>query len=403
MICRACQHTELFMYLPLGTHPPANAFLRAEQLSQPECGFSLDTHVCLRCGLVQILDKVPQGYFEHYLYVPSASDTMHHHFADFAKRIGERFLNDGDLLVDIGCNDGLFLDAARQMGMRTLGVDPAANIAEFARKKGLSVVTRYFSPKTAEHIVATHGNARVIVTTNTLNHVDDLHEFMKGVSTLLASDGVFAVEVPHVLTFLEKNEFDTIYHEHLSVFSIKSLADLFRFLDMSIFDIEELDVHGGSVRVFARRGASADNGVVGNWLARERAAHLFEAKTYEDAAHAARRIRTRLLSLLHDFKRTGKCIAGYGASAKGSTLLNFCGIGTGLLDYIVDRNPLKRGLYSPGVHIPIVGPEKLAEEPPDYLLLLAWNFSEEIIGQQDEFRARGGKFILPIPDPEVVA
>jgi SAM-dependent methyltransferase len=390
------------MYLPLGSHPPANAFLRADQLNQPECSFDLATHVCLRCGLVQIPDKVPRGFFEHYLYVPSASDTMHRHFAQFARQLSERFLSHADLLVDIGCNDGLFLSAAHNMGIRTLGVDPALNIAELARQKGLSVVTRYFNPETAEHILATHGKAQVIVTTNALNHVDDLHEFMKGVATLLAAEGVFVVEVPQVLTLLEKNEFDTIYHEHLSVFSIRSLADLFRSFDMSIFDIEELEVHGGSVRVYARRRGDPGNSVVAHWLEREHAAGLFEAETFENAAESARRTRSGLLALLDEFKRARQRIAGYGASAKGNTLLNFCGIGTDRLEYIVDRNPLKQGLYSPGMHIPIAGPERLAEDPPDCLLLLAWNFAEEIVEQQEEFRARGGKFIRPIPMPEVI-
>lgn len=403
MMCRACKCENVMMYLPLGSHPPGNAFLRAHQLDQPECRFDLDTHVCLRCGLVQIPNKIPRGFFEHYLYTPSASDTMHLHFAEFAKRVRERFLNDADLLVDIGCNDGLFLSAAQGMGIRTLGVDPAANIAELAREKGLSVITRYFNPETAEHILATHGKAQVIVTTNALNHVDDLHVFMEGVIALLAPDGVFAVEVPQVLTFLERNEFDTIYHEHLSVFSIKSLADLFRFFDMSIFDIEELEVHGGSMRVYAGRGGPAGVGVVEDWLARERAAGLFETKTYTRAAESAVRIRDRLLSLLDELHRAGQRIAAYGASAKGNTLLNYCGIGTDLLEYVVDRNPLKHGLYSPGMHIPVVGPEMLAADRPDYLLLLAWNLAEEIMRQQGEFRARGGRFILPLPYPEVVA
>ncbi|MBZ5604306.1 MAG: methyltransferase domain-containing protein, partial [Acidobacteriia bacterium] len=336
-------------------------------------------------------------------YIPSASDTMHRHFGQFAAGIRERFLGEGkSLLVDIGCNDGLFLSAAHQMGIRTLGIDPAANIAELARQKGLSVVTRYFSPETAAYVLAEHGPAKVIVTTNTLNHVDDLHGFMKGIDTLLAPDGVFVVEAPQALSFVQKNEFDTIYHEHLSVFSVKSLAELYRFFGMSIFDIEELDVHGGSMRVYARREGGGMSAVVEQWLARENAAKLFDAHTYEVAARAARSIREELLSLLDALKRGGKRVAGYGAPAKGNTLLNYCRIGPDRLDYLVDRNPLKHGLYSPGMRIPIAGPEKLAADPPDYLLVLAWNFAEEIMRQQSAFAERGGKFILPIPKPEVI-
>ena len=403
MICRACKSSDVLMYLGLGSHPPANAFLSAEQLHHPEPSYELDTHACLHCGLIQIPDNVPPGFFEHYLYVPSASDTMQRHFAHFAERIRERFLKDsGSLLVDIGCNDGLFLSAAHEMGIRTLGVDPAANIAELARQKGLTVVTRYFSPETAAQVVAQHGRAQAIVTTNTLNHVDDLHAFLSGIDILLSPNGVFVVEVPQAVHCVQLNEFDTIYHEHLSVFSIKSLVELYRFFGMTIFDIEDLAIHGGSMRVYARRGGDANNQVLKDWLAREEAARLFDAATYEAAATAARGIRDGLLAMLDDLKRQGKRIAGYGAPAKGNTLLNYCGIGCDRLEYLVDRNPLKQGLYSPGMHIPIVGPEKLAQEPPDYLLLLAWNFADEIMQQQRAFRERGGKFIIPIPKPEIL-
>lgn len=402
-ICRSCQNSGLMMYLPLGSHPPANAFLRADQLNGSESAFELDTHVCLKCGLVQVPDRIPSDFFEQYLYIPSASSTMHRHFAQFAARIRQQFLSGAQpLLVDIGCNDGLFLSAAHQMGIRTLGIDPAANIGQLAREKGLTVVTRYFSPETAAQVRNEYGPAQVIVTTNTLNHVDDLHAFMKGIDTLLAPDGTFIVEVPQALSFVEKNEFDTIYHEHLSVFSVQSLVKLYQFFGMEIFDIENLDVHGGSMRVFARRSCDGPKPCVNEWLAREQAAHLFEESTYERAAAAARSIRDELLRLLDTLRTSQKRVAGYGAPAKGNTMLNFCGIGPDRLEYLVDRNPLKHRLYSPGMHIPIVGPEKLQEDPPDYLLLLAWNFADEIIEQQASFQERGGKFILPVPKPEIL-
>ncbi len=403
MTCRACKRPEVFLYLPLGSHPPANAFLREDQLSAPEPSFELNTHVCLCCGLVQIPDQIPPGFFEHYLYIPSASETMQRHFADFARRIRERFLADSEsLLVDIGCNDGLFLGAAHKMGIRTLGIDPAANIAELARQKGLNLVTRYFGPETAANVRDKHGAAKVIVTTNTLNHVDDLHGFMKGIDTLLADDGVFVVEVPQALTFVQQNEFDTIYHEHLSVFSVKSFAELYGFFGLSIFDIEDLQIHGGSMRVYARRSPDRQSGVVHAWLERERAAKLFDRETYHRAAEQARNIRVSLVQLLDRIKAEGKRVAGYGAPAKGNTLLNYCRIGSERLEFLVDRNPLKHGLFSPGMHIPIVGPQRVEADPPDYLLILAWNFADEIIRQQRGFRERGGKFILPIPEPKVI-
>jgi SAM-dependent methyltransferase len=399
--CRACLSGQLLMYLPLGLHPPANAFLRAEQLRERELLLDLNTHVCVHCGLVQIPDQIPAGFFEHYLYVPSASDTMHRHFDEFAQRIRQRFLpGERDLLVDIGCNDGLFLNAVREMGVATLGIDPAANLTKLANQKGIATITGYFGLETGVSARSQYGPAQVIVTTNTFNHVGDLHAFMRGIDALLAPDGVFIVEVPQAVRFIEHNEFDTIYHEHLSVFSVKSLVELYRQFDMSIFDIQELPVHGGSMRVFARRGETQAP-VTEEWLEREESAGLFKTLTYESAAVAARTIRDRLLALLAKLKSAGQRIAGYGAPAKGNTLLNYCRIGPDTLEYLADRSPLKHGLYSPGMHIPIVGPDTLVHNPPDYLLLLAWNFAEEIIEQQATFRKQGGKFIIPIPEPVI--
>ena len=393
------------MYLPMGMHPAANSFLRADQLDGQESLFELQTHVCLQCGLAQIADQIPPGFFTHYLYIPSASATMQEHFASFANRLRDKYLTRADaLLVDIGCNDGLFLNAAHQMGIRTLGIDPAANIAELARQKGLTVVTEYFGPETARNVRERFGGASAIVTTNTLNHVDDLHGFMAGVQTLLAPDGVFVLEVPQALHFIERNEFDTIYHEHLSVFSVKSLVELYRFSGMEIVDIEELDVHGGSMRVYARRANTGGpaSPAAEEWRHREPPAGIFSASAYEVAGGAGEAIRNNLLALLARLRGEGKMIAGYGAPAKGNTLLNYCQIGQDTLAYLVDKNPLKQGLYSPGMHIPIMGLDALSQRPPDYLLILAWNFASEIMEQQESFRRAGGKFILPIPEPAVV-
>lgn len=404
-VCRACQRSNMLMFLPLGSHPPANSFLRPDQLAQPEPSFELDTHVCLDCGLIQIPDRIPANFYRQYLYIPSASSTMHRHFADFAERLKVRFLPDPDsLLVDIGCNDGLFLKAAQDLGVRTLGIDPASNIAEMAQAKGLQVVNEYFTRQTAAIVRETYGAASVIVTTNTFNHIDNLHAFMEGVRILLADTGIFVVEVPEALHFVQKNEFDTVYHEHLSVFSVKSLLDLYSFFDMEIVDIESLDVHGGSMRVYARRKGHRPllDAVPSSWLARESAAGLFEASTYEAFATSVEGIRSGTLEILHRLKQQGKKIAGYGAPAKGNTLLNYYQIGPAILDYLVDKNPLKHGLYSPGMHIRIHGPEAIEQHRPDYLLILAWNFADEIRDQQRRYSVAGGKFIIPIPKPVIV-
>ncbi len=401
--CRACTSENLLMYLPLGQHPAANAFLRHDQLEQPEPRWSLDTHVCLDCALIQVPDVLPPDFFVDYLYIPSASPTMHEHFRGTARRFRDALITKpGQLVVDIGCNDGLLLSACKAEGLTTLGVDPAANIAELARANGVEVFNEYFTAESAGRILAQYGPAQVIVTTNTFNPIDNLHGFVQGVVTLLAADGTFVIEVPQALTCIEQNEFDTVYHEHLSVFSVTSLAALGKFFGLEVVDVDELPIHGGSMRVYLRRGGPAAP-VVATWLERERQAGLFDATTY--AAHAARveSIRTELLTLLLDLKHQGKRLAGYGAPAKGNTLLNYYGIGPDLLAFLADRNALKQGRYSPGMHIPVVSPDEIAKQSPDYLLILAWNFGDEIIAQQEAFRAAGGKFILPIPKPHVVA
>lgn len=401
--CRACKGRNIFLYLPLGDHPPANAFQRPEQLDRPEPRYPLDTHVCLDCALIEVPDQLPPDFFEDYLYVPSASETMQRHFAALARRFKERLITaPGQRVVDIGCNDGLLLGACRDAGLATLGVDPAANIAAMARAKGLEVFNEYFTAESANRVLARYGPAQVIVTTNTFNHIDNLHGFVEGVVTLLAPGGTFVIEVPQALTCVEHNEFDTVYHEHLSVFSVASIAALGRFFGLQVVDIEELPIHGGSMRLYLRREGPASP-VVAQWLQRERDAGLFERATYEAHTERVERIRSELMTLLRDLKAQGKRLAGYGAPAKGTTLLNYFGIGPDLLDFLADRNPLKQGRYSPGTRIPVVSQDVIAERNPDYLLILAWNFGEEIMAQQAAFRARGGKFILPIPEPRVVS
>lgn len=404
-VCRACKSTNLYTFLPLGDHPPANAFLTEAKLSEPEPVFPLDCQVCLDCAVVEVADQLPADFFDDYVYVPSASSTMHAHFAAFADRISERFSGGtGGLVVDIGCNDGLLLQACAERGLPTLGFEPAANIALLARSKGLEVRNDYFSEAAAATVAASHGRAQVITTTNTLNHIDDLHAFMRAVDLLLEPTGTFIVEVPQALELVEKNEFDTVYHEHLSTFSVTSLAALYRPFSMRIVDIEVLPVHGGSMRVAAQRRAieAAEDPVVQVWLEREREQGLFERATYDALAGRVRQLRTDLLGMLGHLKASGQSVAGYGAPAKGNTLLNYFGIGRETLDFLADRNELKQGKYSPGMHIPVVHPAQVLERMPDYLLILAWNFADEIIGQQDAYRKAGGKFILPIPEARIV-
>lgn len=389
--------------MSLGEHPLANGFVPERALAEPEPRFPLDIHACLDCGLIQIDDNIPAGFFRHYVYIPSASDVMREHFDGFARRLAENpALDDGGLVVDIGCNDGLLLEGLRERGVRTLGVDPATNIVEMAREKGIEVVNEYFTPQLAGRMRAEHGPASVVVTTNTFHHIGDLDAFTEGVEILLADDGVFAVEVPYALDIVETNQFDGIYQEHVSQFTMKAFVDLFARFGMEVLDVDVLEVHGGSLRVFAGRvGRGGQGPVVRDWIGRENERGLFSAATYEAFRGRVEHNRDTLLDTLHSLKRDGHRIAGYGASARGSTLLNYYGIGPHLLDYIVDRNPLKHGLYSPGMHIPVCGVERLLDDMPPYVLLIAWNFAEEIVRQQADYAHRGGTFIQPIPEVRV--
>jgi len=403
--CRTCKSDRLYFFLPLGDHPLANGFLREEQLAEPEARFPLDVHVCLDCGLIQVADQVPPGFFRHYVYIPSAAEAMHGHFAELAENVAARFLGSADsLTIDIGCNDGLFLSLLRERGARTLGVDPATNIVELARQKGVEVVNEYFTPDLARLIRAEHGPAKVVVSTNTFHHIGDLDPFTLGVTHMLDEDGVFVVEVPHALELVEQNEFDGVYHEHVSQHTVKSFVDHFRLFGLEVFDVEKLDVHGGSMRVFARRTTAAAMGspVVDEWLDEEAQRGLFLPATYDAFRDRVERNREELLRILGALRAEGKRIVGYGASARGNTLLNYYGIGPETLDYIVDRNPLKQGLYSPGMHIPVEGPERLVVDDPEYVLVIAWNFAEEIARQQEDYLHRGGRFIVPIPEPKIV-
>ena len=403
--CRACKSKNLIMCLPMGDHPPANQFLREEDLGLPEMKAPLNTHVCIDCGLIQVPDNVPAGFFRNYVYVPSASPMLHTHFDAFAAKMVANYLPTKDsLIVDIGCNDGLFLGACLKRGAKVLGIDPADNITARARAMGIEVVPEYFGTRTAKLVARDHPAPKIIVTNNTFNHIGDLHDFMGGIVEYMDPEGVFVVEVPTALDLVQHNEFDTIYHEHTSEFSVQSFIALYAYFDMEVFDIENLPIHGGSMRVYGQRKSAgrAIQPIVSEWNKRERDAKLFSAETYVAFADRVQQIRKELMSLLRKLKAEGKSIAGAGAPAKGNTLLNYYGIGTDILDFIGDRNELKHGLYTPGMHIPVTPAERILEAQPDYLLILAWNFADEIMEQQEEYRRRGGKFIIPIPAPRVI-
>jgi SAM-dependent methyltransferase len=401
--CRACLARSPHVFLPMGDHPPANSFVRSEDVLKQQPVYPLDTQVCLTCGLIEVEDQVPEGFFEHYLYVPSGATLMHTHFGELAEVLQKEA--DGGLIVDIGCNDGLLLSACNKLGARTIGVDPAANLAEIAATRGVEVDVGYFTAEAGARLSDKYGPASVIVTTNTFNHIGDLHDFMSGVVRWLAADGSFVIEVPWAKNLLTGNEFDTVYHEHVSEFSLLSLVRLGAYFDLDVVDVHRLGVHGGSMRVFMKHKAAGVTAkpIVAEMLAEERDAGMLDVETYKAFAKRVEQVRDELIGMLAELKRSGKTIAGYGAPAKGNTLLNYFRIGPETLDYLVDRNTLKQGLYSPGMKIPIRSLDALEDQRPDVLLVLAWNFFDEIRQQQSDFAAQGGQFLVPLPRPVLVS
>lgn len=402
--CRACKAEDPYVFLAYGNHSPAQMLIRQDDLAKEQPSFPLNAQVCLECGLIAVADQIPENFFRHYLYIPSGAATMHSHFDEFAGVLSER-AGDAGLIVDIGSNDGLLLAACNTRGAKTLGIDPAANIAELAAEKGVETYVDYFHPQSARDVKAKYGAAKVISTTNTFNHIGDLHTFMEAVCILLAEDGAFVIEVPRAKEMVERAEFDNMYHEHVSEFSLLSIVKLGEFFDLEVTDAKRLPgIHGGSMRVFLTRKSAgfAAQPVVAEMLAEEAAGGMLDQATYDKRVVAFNETGNMLREMLDDLKAKGMKIAGYGASARGNTLITYFGVDGAYLDFLVDKNPLKHGLYSPNTRIPVKPVEAIEEEQPDVLFMLAWNFFDEIYEQQAEFRARGGKFLVPLPTPRLV-
>jgi hypothetical protein len=328
------------------------------------------------------------------------------HFATYSDEIAARFIQSSqDLVLEIGSNDGCLLQAFRKHNVRTLGIEPAANIAAIANAAGLVTVNDFFCERSAQQIRNSEGAAKVIIGNNVLAHMGNLKDCLAGLDVLLRPDGLAVFEVPYLVDLLRKSEFDTIYHEHLSYFAVGPLQRLFQSRGMRIFDVKRLPVHGGSIRVYVSREGTGPEALpsVEELFLLEKSEKLDVLETYEAFACRVEAIKRKTRALLSELKASGASIAGYGAPAKGNTLLNYFQIGNDVIDFIVDRSPHKQGMYTPGSHIPVVSPVQLLDEQPDYVLLLSWNFIEEILEQQSEYLNRGGKFIVPIPEPKVIA
>ncbi|WP_289296438.1 class I SAM-dependent methyltransferase [uncultured Reyranella sp.] len=403
--CILCQSSDVEVVLDLGKMALANKFLTKTELEAGEPAYPLRLAHCSSCGHVQLPDRVPPAaMFEDYLYMSSLSETLVNHLHGLAAAVVDwAKLEPNALVLDIGCNDCTLLEGFRKRRMSVLGMDPAVNLAPVAKQKGIEVVNDFFGLESARKLRDRFGPAKAITATNVFPHIPALDDFVAGLDVMLDADGVFVVEAHYLLDLLDQAAFDTIYHEHVSYWSLDAMQKLFNPRGFEVVDCERLPIHHGQLRAFIqRKGVRPASAAVTAQLAQEREYGVPERAPLEKLAAQAHEVRRQLRRTLDELKAKGMKVAGYGAPAKGSTLLTFAGVDAGDLLWIADRSPLKQGRYTPDSHIPVVSTERILQDQPDYLLVLAWNFVDEIVRQQADYRSRGGKFILPVPEVKIL-
>jgi SAM-dependent methyltransferase len=402
--CRSCGGPNVTVFLSLGDLPLSDGFVSAQHLSNEDKRYPLDVAFCDDCAMVQILETVPPDtlFDDEYPYFSSFTDSLlKHSAAHVAERIKDRKLGKDSLVVELASNDGYLLQYYAKQGIPVLGIDPAKGPVEAARKKGIDTIHDFFTRDLAAKLAKDGKRADVIHANNVLAHVADTNGFVAGIGTLLKDDGLAVIEAPYVRWLIEHGEFDTIYHEHLCYFSVHSLDNLFRRHNLYVNRLEPQNIHGGTLRIFVGKQDAPDQ-TVKDHLAEEKKLGIDTFEYYANFSDRVNSIRKELADMLGDLKKQGKRIVGYGAAAKGTIMLNYVGIGKDTLDFVVDRNTHKQGRYVPGVRLPIESPARILETQPDYVLILPWNFKEEIMDQQSEYRTRGGRFIVPVPRPAIL-
>jgi hypothetical protein len=402
--CRACPSKNLITILDLGVTPLANSLLTKDQLNETEFTAPLSVVFCQSCGLLQLSCTIPpEKLFRNYPYFSSFSETMLKHARELCLRqIAEHQLDKHSFVVEIASNDGYLLKNYNEAAVPTLGIEPALNIAHIAAQNGIETISEFFNVELAKEIVAKKGKADIVHAHNVLAHVPDINGILQGISLLLKDTGTAVIEAPYAVTMIDKTEFDTIYHEHVFYLTVTALNHLCKHAALVLADVELVKIHGGSLRLFVTKSGQPSPAVT-RMLAEEKRRGFDTASGYQAFANQVDSLKHELVKLLTTLKKANKKIAVYGAAAKGSTLLNFCGLGKDILDFAVDRSTAKQGLFMPGTKLPIYHPAELLKQKPDYVLLLTWNFAEEILEQQIEYTRNGGQFIVPIPNPKILS
>lgn len=405
--CRFCHEPLRETFVDLGLSPLCETYIEAARLSAPESFYPLHSFVCEKCFLVQLPEHVGAGeIFEEYAYFSSYSDSWLAHAKNYVERITARLgLGPQSAVVEIASNDGYLLQYFKAQGIPVLGIEPARNVAAVAIKKGIPTLTSFFGQRLARELASGGKQADLLLGNNVLAHVPDINDFIAGLKLLLKPQGVITMEFPHLVRLVEENQFDTIYHEHFSYLSFHTVEEMFAAHWLVLFDVEELATHGGSLRIYAGHREDSSKSVSANVAAlraQEEGWGVTRLEPYRAFGKKVESTKHKILQFLIEAKTAGKSIAGYGAPGKGNTLLNYCGIRTDLLDYTVDRNPYKQGKFTPGTRIPIYPPERIRETKPDYLFLLPWNLKDEIVAQNAFIREWGGRFVVPIPEVQVI-